>query len=61
MKEDGGMWESIKQLVENGNYLQAKQELDKEKAVSGCPDDLFAVLDANKVLVLLLKIYFAFL
>ena len=41
------MWESIKQLVENGNYVQAKQELDKEKAVSGCPDDLFAVLDAS--------------
>lgn len=41
------MWEDIKRLVESGNYIQARQELDKEKEVSGRPDDIFAVLDAS--------------
>lgn len=41
------MWESIKELIENENYTQAREELDKEKASSEYKDDIFAILDAS--------------
>lgn len=41
------MWESIKELIGHGDYTQAREELDKIKAVHELRDDIFAILDAS--------------
>lgn len=47
MQGETEMWESIKELIKNKNYTQAREELDKEKESSEYKDDVFAILDAS--------------
>ncbi len=42
------MWDSIREQIEQENYIQARILLEGEKSLTGgCPDDTFAILDAS--------------
>ncbi len=41
------MWDDIRGQIESGNYRQARALLEAQKDRGGCPDDVFAILDAS--------------
>lgn len=42
------MWDNLKELIENGDYISARTLLEEEKRLQrDCIDDTFAILDAS--------------
>ncbi|MCM1534380.1 MAG: HAD-IIIC family phosphatase [Clostridium sp.] len=41
------MWDNIREQIEKEDYDQARMLLEEEKNQRGCPDDVFAILDAS--------------